>query len=237
MSNIFNGISSGITGAMGGTDTWLSPAVILLVLVVMIVVVTFVDKGERRFNVHYAKRVVGNRMMGGQSTQFPLKVNSSGVLPLIFAFSFIAFPGTILQLAAPKSGAAAWWSTNMTGAQPWHMAITFLLIIGFTYFYSSIGIDYREVAKNITKNGGTITGVRGGKQTADALIRSNRRLTLFTALFLAILSTIPTLLTAQFNIRIPFAASSLLIGVSVALETTRQIEYELLRHHHKGITR
>jgi len=239
VSNLFNGVTSGVRGALSAdsTVTWMNPVMIIIVLIIMIVVVTFVDKGERRFNVHYAKRVVGNRMMGGQSTQFPLKVNSSGVLPLIFAYSFIAFPGTIMQLASPNGNITRWWSQNMAGAAPIHLAVTFLLIIGFTFFYSSIGVDYREVAKNITKNGGTITGVRGGKQTADALIRSNRRLTLFTAFFLGVLSTIPTLLTSQFKIAMPFAASSLLIGVSVALETSRQIEYELLRHHHKGITR
>lgn len=236
-SNLFNGVSSGIVGAAAGTNSWLNPVVIVLVLLILIVVVTFVDKGERRFNVHYAKRVVGNKMMGGQSTQFPIKVNSSGVLPLIFAYSFIAFPGTIIQMVAPTSAAALWWKVNMSGAGVWHMVITFLLIIGFTYFYSSIGIDYHEVAKNITKNGGTITGVRGGKQTADVLIRSSRRMTLFTALFLGVLSTVPTLLMVGLNIQMPFAASSMLIAVSVALETTRQIEYELVRHHHKGISR
>lgn len=238
VNNIFTGVLQGITGAVSGTNTWLGPVVIILLLLIMIVVVTFVDKGERRFNVHYAKRVVGNKMMGGQSTQFPMKVNSSGVLPLIFAYSFIAFPGTIIQLIAGANGAATiWWTQNMTGAAPAAMIVTFLLIIGFTYFYSSIGINYREVAQNINKNGGTITGVRSGKQTGDVLIRSSRRLTLFTALFLGVLSTLPTLLTSQLNIQFPFAASSLLIGVSVALETTRQIEYELVRHHHKGITR
>jgi preprotein translocase, SecY subunit len=237
VNNIFNGVVLGVSGAVAGTGTWLAPVVTLLLLIILVVVVTFVDKGERRFNVHYAKRVVGNKMMGGQSTQFPIKVNSSGVLPLIFAYSFIAFPGTIIQLVAPNSGVAEWWKLNMTGTGTLNMIITFLLIIGFTYFYSSIGINYRDVAKNITKNGGTITGVRGGKQTADVLIRSSHRLTLFTALFLGVLSTIPGFMYSALKVSIPFAASSMLIAVSVALETTRQIEYELVRHHHKGITR
>lgn len=236
VNNIFGGVANGITSALAGSGSWLAPIVIILVLLIMIVVVTFVDKGERRFNVHYAKRVIGNKMMGGQSTQFPIKVNSSGVLPLIFAYSFMAFPGTIIAIVAPGSGAAKWWEANMSGAAPAYLIITFLLIIAFTYFYSSIGVDYREVAKNITKNGGTITGVRGGKQTADVLVRSSKRLTLFTALFLAILSTIPTVLTTSLNVQMPFAASSILIAVSVALETARQLEYELVRHHHKGIS-
>lgn len=237
VNNIFTGVVSGITNAISGAGSWVAPVVIVLLLLILIVIVTFVDKGERRFNVHYAKRVVGNKMMGGQSTQFPIKVNSSGVLPLIFAYSFIAFPGTIIQLVANGSAAAKWWEANMSATGTLGMIITFLLIIGFTYFYSSIGINYREVAQNITKNGGTITGVRGGKQTADVLLRSSRRLTLFTALFLGILSTIPGLMYSALGVSIPFAASSMLIAVSVALETTRQIEYELVRHHHKGITR
>ena len=237
VNNIFNGVVLGISNAISGTGKWIAPVVIILVLLILIVIVTFVDKGERRFNVHYAKRVVGNKMMGGQSTQFPIKVNSSGVLPLIFAYSFIAFPGTIIQLVANGSPAAKWWETNMSSSGTIGMIVTFLLIIGFTYFYSSIGINYREVAQNITKNGGTITGVRGGKQTADVLLRSSRRLTLFTALFLGVLSTIPGIMYSALKVSIPFAASSMLIAVSVALETTRQIEYELVRHHHKGITR
>ena len=236
VNNLFNGAVSGVktAAATGTAGSWLSVLAVLLAAVVMITLVTFVDMGERRIPVQYAKRVVGRKMYGGQSTHIPMKVNSTGVLPLIFAYSFMAFPGTIIQLVAPNSGTATWWSVNMGSSSPAHLIITALLIIAFTYFYTSISFNPQDISKNIQQQGGLIPGIRSGKATVDFLSRTSSRLTLFGALFLAILATIPTLLTINLNAQVPYAASSLLIAVSVALETTRQMESQLIMRHYKG---
>ena len=234
ISNLFNFLISSFGGAIAGTFSWLSLLVIVLCALVLIVLVTFVDRGERRIPVQYAKRVVGRKMYGGQSTHIPMKVNSTGVLPLIFAYSFMAFPGTIIQLVAPGSGAAIWWAQNMGSTSVAYNVVTFLLIIAFTYFYTSISFNPQDIAKNVQQQGGMIPGIRSGKNTVDYLARTSNRLTLFGALFLAFLASVPTLMTAGLQTTIPFAASSLLIAVSVALETTRQLESQLVMRHYKG---
>jgi len=194
-----------------------------------------VDMGERRIPVQYAKRVVGRKMYGGQSTHIPMKVNSTGVLPLIFAYSFMAFPATIIQMiGGTSSGAYEWWKTYMSNGDIAYMIITALLIIAFTYFYTSISFNPQDISKNIQQQGGLIPGIRSGKATVEFLSRTSSRLTLFGAIFLAILATIPSTLSVNLNTAVPFAASSLLIAVSVALETTRQVESQLIMRHYKG---
>ena len=215
-----------------------SPVVNFLILIVtalvIITVVTFVDLGERRIPVQYAKRVVGRKMYGGQSTHIPLKVVSVGVLPLIFAYSFMAFPGTIISMFGTSSGAYRWWNAYMHPQAPLYLVVTALLIIAFSYFYSSISFNPQDIAKNIQQQGGNIPGIRSGKNTVDYLARTTNRLTLFAALFLAVLATIPSLLYMWQSVQIPFAASSMLIAVSVALETVRQIEANLVMRNYKG---
>ncbi len=237
VSNLFNGAVSGVknAAAAGTMSAWLTMLAVLVAALVMITLVTFVDMGERRVPVQYAKRVVGRKMYGGQSTHIPMKVNSTGVLPLIFAYSFMAFPGTIIQLVGgTNSGAYRWWGTYMNSASPIYLTVTALLIIAFTYFYTSISFNPQDISKNIQQQGGLIPGIRSGKATVDYLSRTSSRLTLFGALFLAVLATVPTVLTVQLQTSIPFAASSLLIAVSVALETTRQVESQLIMRHYKG---
>ncbi len=234
VNNLFTGFVGGIGRAATVTD-WLSLLAVLLAAVAMITLVTFVDMGERRVPVQYAKRVVGRKMYGGQSTHIPMKVNSTGVLPLIFAYSFMAFPGTIIQLlGGTQSGIYIWWSRYMGSTSAAYLIITALLIIAFTYFYTSISFNPQDISKNVQQQGGLIPGIRSGKATVDFLKRTSSRLTLFGALFLAILATIPTLLTVNLQAQVPFAASSLLIAVSVALETTRQMESQLTMRHYKG---
>jgi len=234
ISNLFNGTVYSVRAAIAGQGSWGAVIGMVVALLVLIVLVTFVDMGERRVPVQYSKRVVGRKMYGGQSTHIPMKVNSTGVLPLIFAYSFMAFPGTIIQLVAPHSGAATWWAQNMGATSVLYNVITSLLIIAFTYFYTSITFNPQDMAKNIQQQGGMIPGIRSGKNTVDYLARTSGRLTLFGALFLAFLASVPTLLTAGLNTNIPFAASSMLIAVSVALETTRQLESQLVMRHYKG---
>ena len=239
ISNLFTGISTLLVSAFGAASLtpWLNLLAVLLLMLVMIVLVTFVDLGVRRINVHFAKRVSGRKMYGGQNSVIPMKVVSVGVLPLIFAYSFMAFPGTIIQLVGgAESGAAIWWARYMGSTSPLYLLVTALLIIAFTYFYSSISFQPDEIAKNIQQQGGVIPHVRPGKPTADFLARTNNRLTLFAALFLAVLATLPNLFTVGLQTSVPFAASSLLIAVSVVLETKRQLDDLLVSRNYDTLT-
>ena len=210
--------------------TYLGVIILALILIVAVVVI---ELGERRIPVQYAKRMVGRKMYGGQSTHIPLRVNSSGVLPLIFASAIMQFPATILGFF-PGSGAAGWWAQHVSYTGIWYQIIFALLIIGFTFFYSSITFNPMEIAKNVQNNGGMIPGIRQGRPTAEHISRISRRFTLFGAIFLALLATIPTLMSSLAGLNLPFAASSMLIAVSVAMETTRQLESQMLMRHYKG---
>mgnify|MGYP002288761427 CR=1 FL=1 len=227
VSNLFNGITGNIYTAVanGPTTAWLSVLVILLMLVVMTFAVTYVDLGERRIPLQISKQVKGRRVYGGQNTHMTLKVVSVGVLPLIFAYSLLAFPGTIGALVAPNSGFTAWCNAYLSSGSWVFMILSALLFVGFTFFYSSISFDPNKQAKQLMEQGATIPGQRG-KNIRDYLARTTNRLNLFAALFLAVLAVIPTLLTSWVT-NLPFAASSILIAVSVSLETMRTVEGEL----------
>ena len=206
--------------------------VVLLVSLLMIVCVVGVEMGERRIPIQYAKRMVGRRMYGGQSTHIPLRVNSSGVLPLIFASAIMQLPATIFSFM-PNSKAAQWWET-FYGRSGWYMVIFALLILGFTFFYNSITFNPIEISKNIQQNGGMIPGIRQGKPTSDYIAKISKRITLFGAIFLALLATLPTIFYNLVGMSLPLAASSLLIAVSVAIETMRQLESQMMMRHYKG---
>lgn len=236
ISNLFRGFTSMFGSAFAATSIgpWLSLLGVIAVTLVIVAAVTFVELGERRIPVQYAKRVVGRKMYGGQSSHIPMKVNATGVLPLIFASSFLAFPGTIAQLVAPGSAAAKWFSNNMSQTSFWYNVIMFLLIIAFAYFYKSISFNPQDISKNIQQQGGLIPGIRSGKATVDFLTRSSNRLTLFGALFLGLLATLPGFLLVALGLSIPFGPSSMLIAVSVSLETMREIESQLVTRNYKG---
>lgn len=231
VSNMFNWAVSAIAGIGGGTVSFIAVIVIVLAMLAMIVAITYVDMGERRIPVVYAKRVVGRKMYGGQSTYIPMKLNSTGVMPLIFGFAILQFPATIFAFF-PTSGINVWWSGFQNGFG--YQIVLAILIIAFTYFYTSITFNPVEISKNLQQNGGTIPGFRQGKMTGDYLGRVSGNLTLFSALFLAVLATIPTFLTRLFGISAPFGASSVLIAVSVGIETIRAIEAQMALRHHKG---
>ncbi|MDY5730602.1 MAG: preprotein translocase subunit SecY [Eubacteriales bacterium] len=236
ISNLFVGTRQLIVQAVtnGSLSDWFKVIMVLVLLVVMVILITFINLGERRIPVNYAKRVRGRKMYGGQNTYMPIKVDASGVLPLIFAFAFMSFPSTIIQLTNPTSGFAMWWGMNFGPGSVGYMLVTALLIFGFTFFYSAITYNADEIARNLQENGGAIPGIRSGKATVGFIARVKNRLTTFDALFLAVIATLPTLATAQLQAAIPFAASSILIGVSVSLETMRQLEGQLTTRNYQG---
>ena len=205
---------------------------IIIISLALIVGVVAVDMAERRIPVQYAKRMVGRKMYGGQSTHIPIKLNASGVLPLIFASAIMQFPETILQFISRN--AAEWWSKNLGYTTWWYIAINCVLIFAFTFFYSSITFNPKEMAENIQNNGGLIPGIRQGRMTVEYITKINSRMTLFGAIFLAVLALLPNVIYKIANVQLAFAGSSLLIAVSVAVETARTLESQMLMRHYKG---
>ena len=205
----------------------------VIVFIILVVGIVLVDLAERRIRIQYAKRMVGRRMYGGQSTHIPLKLNASGVLPLIFANAIMQFPATILAFF-PNSGANQWWTAHVSSTHALYQVIFALMIFGFTFFYSEITFNPVEIAKNIQNNGGMIPGIRQGKPTSDYIKKITRRITTFGAIYLAILAVIPMIIYSIAGVSLPFAASSLLIAVSVAMETMRELESQMLMRHYKG---
>lgn len=221
-----------VSSAAAGYTPWWTLVAVVVIVIAMTMAVTLVDMGERRIPVQYAKRVIGRKMYGGQSTYLPMKLNSSGVLPLIFAMTILSFPGMIANFW-PQSDFYLWWSTYMASGTWLYTLLYALLILFFTYFYTQISFNPADVSKNMQGNGGFIPGIRPGKPTTDYLKRILNRLTLFGAVFLAVIAVVPTLLQLA-NINMLFASTSLLIMVSVALETAKQIESQMMMRHYKG---
>ena len=225
VSNLFNGILNAFL-APGKVNPWVHLIVILVVAALMTVAVTFVELAERRIPLQIAKQTKGRRVYGGQNTRLTLKVVSVGVMPMIFAYSFLAFPGTIAAMINPNGGFTTWWNANMGNGTWGYILVSSLLIMAFTFFYSSISFDPAKQAEQLIMQGATIPGQRG-KNIRNYLHTVVSRLNLFAALFLAVLAAIPSLLFRWLNISMPFAASSILIAVSVALETIRTVEGEM----------
>lgn len=225
---------------MGGAYFALVPIVVIFLLA-MIAYIVWMDNAERRIPVQYAKRVVGRKMYGGQSTHIPIKVNMSGVLPVIFASSILSLPATI-QLFLDEDKITGGWKTffDMFSTDHWFYAIVyFVLILFFAYFYASIQYNPVEMANNIRKNSGMIPGIRPGKPTSDYIKKILSRITLLGALLLSVVALFPNLLTIFTNlINHPMAVSlggtSLIIVVGVALETVKQLESQMMMRHYKG---
>ncbi|MBO5779171.1 MAG: preprotein translocase subunit SecY [Clostridia bacterium] len=215
-----------------------------IVLIVMIFFVVFVTNSERRIPVQYAKRVVGRKMYGGQNTSLPIKLNMTGVMPIIFASSIVSLPATIMTLCGVKSTDETFWGTVLKvldATSPLYIIAYLGLIIAFAYFYILISFDPVEVSNNLKRNGGTVQGIRPGAPTADYIKRILNRVTLIGALFLIVIAGMPLILNAvaaAFNVTtlggLAFGGSSLLIVVGVALETYRDIEAQMSMRHYKG---
>lgn len=239
---IFAGIVSSIPGAVvnlskyltAGSTNWLRVVALLAIAILVIIAVIIIQEGQRRIPVQYAKRVVGRKVYGGQSTHIPLKVNQAGVIPIIFASSLLMFPVTIASYF--KGNAAADFITNfLRWGGPANTIFYALLIVGFTFFYTAITFNPSDIADNIKKYGGFIPGLRPGKPTADYLSKVTYRLNLSGAVFLALIAVLPTLVLLTTKIpNVQFGGTSLLIVVGVALETMKQIESHLVMRHYQG---
>lgn len=215
---------------------------VLIVFVLMIGFIVFMNESERRIPIQYAKRVVGRKQYGGQNTHIPIKVAMSGVMPIIFAMSFMSIPATLELFIKRPAAPEGFWENFYVGLlnffaynSPWYAIIYFLLIIGFNYFYVSMQYNPIEIANNLRQNNGGIPGIRPGKPTSDFIQRVLSKITLIGAIFLGIIAIFPIL----FNLAIPklnisMGGTSILIIVSVALETVRTLESQLMMRHHKG---
>lgn len=209
---------------------------VVMVLLVFVFII-FVDLAERRITVQYAKQIKGNKMYGGQNAIIPIRVNANGVMPIIFASSFLMFPQMIASFW-PESAFYIWWATNL-GVGTWGYGLVMaVLILFFAFFYAKIQFDADDISRNIQSRGGFIPGIRPGRPTGDYLNRINNRITLFGALFLAVLSLIPSVVFSQIMegsaLVNAFSATGMLITVSVALEFNKQLEDQLMRKNVKG---
>ena len=216
---------------------WMIP-LIIIGLLLLVVFIVFISNAERRLPVQYAKRVVGRKMYGGQSTHIPMKVNMSGVMPIIFAQSIASLPATI--------GAFAGWTTSSEGfgggmmrlfdtTKPFYSVLYFLLIVGFSYFYATMQFNPIEVSNNLKKNGGFIPGFRPGKPTADFITKVLSKITMFGALYLSVVAIAPIITgnIVGYN-SLAIGGTSIIIVVGVALETVKQMEAQMLMRHYKG---
>jgi preprotein translocase subunit SecY len=248
---IFVGILS--TGALAFFDSIVAiftdinaivtPIVFIVTLATIFFLIVFIDLGERRIPVSYAKQVKGNKMYGGQSSHIPLKVNSVGVIPIIFAFSLLNFPQLIFSFF-PDSSAMAWYSKwlGAGGDGPGryiNMVLTSLLILAFSYFYASISFNPEDVSRNLQQNGGYILGFRPGPPTRDYLRKVHNRMTLFGAIFLAFMALVPsiifsTVMNGNNALTNAFTSIGMLITVSVALEFDKQLQAAMMMKTYKG---
>ena len=217
-------------------------AVLCLFALVVLVMIVIIENGQRRIPVQFAKRVVGRRMYGGQSTYIPLKVNQAGIIPIIFASSVLYLP-LIITNVLPTGG----WGDSVrefvdkhfggvNGSYSWLYAITLgLLVIGFAYFYTAIAFDPARQADQIRKQGGFIPGIRPGPQTERYLAKVLSRITLPGAVFIAAIAVLPVIMLTAFNVQnFPFAGTTILIAVGVALETMKQIDSQLMMRNYEG---
>ncbi|HAO22071.1 MAG: preprotein translocase subunit SecY [Desulfobacteraceae bacterium IS3] len=237
---IFSGIVARTPNAISNTfqlmqtgEMAIFKVLILVILMVGVIgVIIFVEQGQRRIPVQYAKRVVGRRMYGGQSTHLPLKINTSGVIPPIFASSIIMFPATIAQFIT-----APWMQTIAAEITPGRLAYELLyvgFIFFFCYFYTAVTFNPVDVAENMKKHGGFIPGIRPGTRTADYIDKVLTRITLGGAMYISLICVLPSVLMTQFNVPFYFGGTALLIVVGVAIDTISQIESHMLTRHYEG---
>lgn len=228
--------------ATGDIKNMILVPVVILIFLAMIAFIIFMDNAERRIPIQYAKRVVGRKMYGGQNSYIPIKVAMSGVLPIIFAMSFMSLPSTLELFISRPADPQGFWQNFYVGLLNWfstdslfYAILYFLLIIGFNYFYVSMQYNPVEIANNLRQNNGGIPGIRPGKPTSDFIKRVLSKITLVGAVFLGIIAIFPIVFTNITGIKgIAMGGTSILIIVSVALETVRTLESQMMMRHHKG---
>ena len=240
--NIIASLPASVSSLLAAQNAiWAKILVAIIAAILSIAILVFViymTNAERRLPVQYAKKVVGRKMFGGQSTTLPLKLNMSGVMPIIFANSIVAIPSTMSVMFPPKAG--SFWEgfvNFFSYTSPVYAILFFILIIAFNYFYVGISFNPVEVANNLKKNGGFILGMRPGKPTSDYITRVLNKLILIGALFLAFIAVLPLIINMIAGNKlggIAFGGSSLLIIVGVALETYRELEAQMTMRHYKG---
>ncbi len=213
----------------------------LVVLVAIFALVVFVDGGERKVGVQYAKQMKGRKMYGGQSTYIPIRVNANGVMPIIFASSILTFPQMLFSMFWPNKtdGFIGWWNTWLGASSKYgiYYIMLALLILAFAYFYTMLNFDTEQISRQIQQNGGFIPGIRPGKPTAQHLDSINKKITLFGAIFLAFMALIPSLLFSFMGLgglTTAFSATGMLIVVSVALEFDKQLEAQMMMRNYRG---
>ncbi len=229
-------VSQMYAGMRTGSMPWWAVLLIVVGVLALIVLIVFVNDAERRIPVQYAKRQVGRKMYGGQSSNLPMKVNMSGVLPIIFAQSIASIPATIgAFLPAPAEG--SFWAGMLNAIDTksfLYLVIYFVLIIGFSYFYASIQFNPVEISNNLKRNGGFIPGFRPGKPTSDFIARVLNKITLFGAIYLGVVAILPLLADKFTATSIGIGGTSVIIVVGVALETVKALENQMLMRQYKG---
>ena len=237
--SVVSGLPSAFSAVYSAENGAVKLAIFLSFFLVLLVFIVFVEQGQRRIPVQFAKRVVGRRMYAGQSTYIPLKVNQAGVVPIIFASAVINLP-VLLSQVLPSDGWGAtvskWINDNLANTvNPFYLMVLALLIVGFTYFYTAIAFDPVQQADNLRKQGGFIPGIRPGPQTERYLGKAVNRITLPGAVFVAVIAILPYLLLWAGNVQsFPFAGTTVLIAVGVALELMRQIDSQLMLRNYEG---
>ena len=221
----------------GNIDELWNILIFLAVLVLIFALIVMMDGAERKVKVQYAKQIKGRKMYGGQSTYIPVKLMGTGVMPIIFAMSFLSFPQIIMSIFCPTSGAATWYSTYL-GAGSWAYSVVLgLLILFFAYFYAQMSFNPEDISKQIQSNGGFIPGTRPGKPTAEYLKKISNRITLFGAIFLAFIAIVPTLVFKAIGsggLINAFSATGMIIVVGVALEVNKALEQQLMLKNYRG---
>ena len=237
ISRLPSGAANLVTNAIAGSLSWFAFIAIIIGVVLIVVCIVFVSKAERRIPIQYSKRVVGRKLYGGQSTHLPMKVNMSGVMPVIFAQSIASLPATIAAFfKAPAEG--SFWAGFLNAIDPTsvlYMVVYFLLILAFSYFYATIQFNPVEIANNLKKNGGFIPGFRAGRPTSDFIAKVLNRITLFGAIYLGIVAVLPIIFSSATNFAgIYLGGTSIIIAVGVALEIVQNLETQMMMRHYKG---
>lgn len=216
------------------SKNYVGPILVGIISIGMIMGIVLVNKAERRIPIQYAKRVVGRKMYGGNSTHLPMKVMMTGVMPIIFASSFCMLPQTIATFFASSSSFAVWVEKYFSQDTVAYGIVYFLLIVFFNYFYVSVSYNPVEIANNLQKNGGSVPGIRPGEPTANYLKKTLNKITLFGALFLGVIAILPMIASAIFNLSFTLGGTSILIVVSVIMETAVTIESQIVMRHYRG---